>query len=420
MKKNNKKLRHQSGITLMELIISMTIGLILLMALASLMVTANRTANQRTVAEQADETARQVFSRLEHALLMANYVDPFEHSTDPSNDRVSAFLDAGSNSSLPNLYAKRTVLNPTPAGANPPGTTTPGTTPPTTPNTDIPPHYGAISRLTGAAIPGVLGCHDLMVDGRCPTDTEIKTKQTLMTTHEVTRFGSTAAYASLTNSSQEEGMETGALYACSGTDNTASIPAGHSLMSTVFTIKVNNDPNFGTNHNNLYCYGVRSRPNRQASSPADLDPIIGQDQPTVDGVEEMMFRYLVTEANTSTETEFSKAVGADTKAGRNVKAYLQPTQVHGNPLNPLGWDAVVAVEACIIVAVEANDQSRNAQIQNFQNKIPTCKRVGDGQSPWSAFEEADRPENDHRLYRRYTRIFQVPNNMNIPMVELRN
>lgn len=413
MKKNNKKLRHQSGITLMELMISMTIGLILLMALSSLMVTANRTANQRTVAEQADETARQVFSRLESALLMAGYVDPFEQSADPNENRITDFLDAGSTTDLANLYAKRTVTNPAPAGSTPPA----GTPPTPAPSAD---KYGAISKLTGGNLFGVRGCQQVLSnDGKCDIAAPISTKQVLMTTHEVTRFGSTGAYASLTNSAQETSMETGSLYACDGMDSSTSAPAGNSLMTTTFSIKVNNDANFGTNHNNLYCSTVRSKPNKSAASLNDLNPVIGQEQPTVDGVEEMMFRYLVTEANTSTETEFSKAVDANTKAGRNVSAYLQPNQVESAD-NPLGWNGVVAVEACIIVAVEANDRTKNAQIENFQSEIPTCKRENNGQSPWSAFETTTRPDGDKRLYRRYTRIFQVPNNMNIPMVELRN
>ena len=56
---------RQRGTSLLEILVSLSIGLILLMVLASLMVVASNSSKQRSTSELLDETARQVFSRLE-------------------------------------------------------------------------------------------------------------------------------------------------------------------------------------------------------------------------------------------------------------------------------------------------------------------------------------------------------------------
>lgn len=397
MKKNHKKLRQQVGITLLELMISMTIGLILLMSLASLMVTATRTANQRSISELSDEAARQIFTRLESAILMANYVDPFERA-DAVNTRVNSLV-SGADSPLIDKYAKKIGKEKK--------------------------DYGAISEITNGFVWGIEGCPvSLNDEGNCDSPNATPEKfQGIKIAYEGNRYGSdnTNNYASLTTLDQEKTLETGSLYACSG----AGIPSTseHSLTQSNFRVKLDNNPEFGTQKNNFYCQAKRYKPNQKAANAGELDPVsykeAGKDetqwQPLVDGLEEMRFRYLVTEANTTTEELKLDDNGVLTIQGRNVQAYMQPNNV---PNHALGWNAVVGVEVCIILAVDANDLSQNAQNKVLQPEVPTCARADvQSESPWAPFaNDVPRDPNDKRVYRRYTRIFQVPNNINLPLV----
>ena len=69
--------QRQQGISLLEVMISMLIGLILLIALVSLMITATNSSKQRATSELLDEQARQIFTRLENDLYRAGFVDSF-------------------------------------------------------------------------------------------------------------------------------------------------------------------------------------------------------------------------------------------------------------------------------------------------------------------------------------------------------
>lgn len=88
------KQKKQAGVSLLELMVSLTIGLILLLALSSVYLTANRSNKTRSMNEILDETARQVFERLTADINMAGYVDVFDNQitaqklVTPSDEKV--------------------------------------------------------------------------------------------------------------------------------------------------------------------------------------------------------------------------------------------------------------------------------------------------------------------------------------------
>ena len=70
-------LNKQRGLSLIELMIAMGLGVLLLLGLVTVFMTANQSSKRRSISENLDETARQVISRLEYDLHNAGYLDPF-------------------------------------------------------------------------------------------------------------------------------------------------------------------------------------------------------------------------------------------------------------------------------------------------------------------------------------------------------
>lgn len=70
--------QKQQGVSLLEVIVTLTIGIILLLAVSSVYITANRSSNERSTDETLDEAARQIFERLQYDLNNAGYVDAFD------------------------------------------------------------------------------------------------------------------------------------------------------------------------------------------------------------------------------------------------------------------------------------------------------------------------------------------------------
>ena len=73
-------LNKQRGLSLIELMIAMGLGVLLLLGLVTVFMTANQSSKRRSISENLDETARQVISRLEYDL---HYLDAMETSMIP-------------------------------------------------------------------------------------------------------------------------------------------------------------------------------------------------------------------------------------------------------------------------------------------------------------------------------------------------
>ena len=73
MQRNNHRSRRQSGMTLPELMIGMTLGLLILMGLTSLFVQSKRSFKQDELTARMQEDARFAMAELRHDIGMAGF-----------------------------------------------------------------------------------------------------------------------------------------------------------------------------------------------------------------------------------------------------------------------------------------------------------------------------------------------------------
>ena len=140
---------------------------------------------------------------------------------------------------------------------------------------------------------------------------------------------------------------------------------------------------------------------------------VGEWQGIVEGVEEMVFRYLVTPDNKTAAGE--KIVFKDATSGLETLSYL-PTNKVEDVSNSLKWASVVGVEVCIIVAVEPVDGTRDASFSAIQTTVPTCERQDINATEPKAPFKADiaRRTGDSRYFKRYVQIITMPNSLYVP------
>ena len=383
-----KTLKLQKGLSLLELMISLAIGIILLLALASLMVTASRSAAQRTTSEILDEEARQVFSRFEKDLYHAGYVDAYY-------DSVS--LTDVFNISDPNVlarYARQQARLPNIEQVTLLGRST---------NGRMQPLRGCNINFEGDPGDENTICNDNAApvnDGNTPPRQSLQIAYQAVRNEVVSPIASaehpTNQFSSLPRASMDVNDPGNR---AARTCTTLAASGGNPIIINRYFLRAANRETFLS----LSCdSAVKSFANMNRN--ADL-------QPLVLGVEQMAFRYMVTPSN-DTAMDRKPELG-NSQSGRTVSSYLHANQIDtGHADAPLGWGSVVGVEVCIVVAAEPLDGAREGDIPTIQPTIPNCLRAGNGNVGNTAFAgNLPRPNNDTRLYRRYTRTFSIPNSL---------
>lgn len=358
---------RQQGITLLELMISLAIGLLLLLALASLMVTANNSAKQRSTSELLDEQARQVFYRLENDLYKAGFVDPFMSEATliqafNTNNREIAAGYTRQQSNIANVNQASLL-----------GRVSQGTTLPL---------MGFDHTTAAGALPAGMTC--------------TAERQCLQIAYQAIAGDAVVGnFSSVATEVQEQNSLSGAFVGCNGVQANATFP----ILVNRYQLSVV----AGENHTNLSCIGERR--DFAGNSGGDGQGL----QPAVVGVDQLVFRYLITPHDT-TESAATPNLGT-TASGRSVTAYQN---VAGVLATPLQWAGVLGVEACVVVAAEPLDGGREADIPGVQPIIPSCLREDNeitANAPWAA--DRPRPEGDMRLYRRYVRTILMPNSVHL-------
>lgn len=360
----HSKKKWQGGLSLLELLVSLSIGLILLLALASLMITANRSAQQRSTSEALDEQARQVFSLMETDLYRAGFLDPFtdEETILAAFNLNNAQILAGYTRQAQNIPdAKRATL---------------------------------LGRHTEGQILPLQG-----FDDKNPPPAGMKCtaeRQCLQVAYQAIAYqakadGEVAKFSSIASAVQEGGSLSGASQGCNGLQAEHNYP----IIVNQYEVGVVG----GEKYSSLRCSSTkRNFKNVSGGEKVDI-------QPMVSGVEQLTFRYLVTPPDKTEKDE--KVDLSKTISGRSVTELKTAGDVAkvDKENNPLEWAAVVGVEICTVVAAEPIDGSRELDIPMVQLKVPTCVRAGD------SWQEKDRLPDDTRLHRRYVRTISLPNSL---------
>ena len=370
------RISAQRGISLLELMVALAIGLVLILALATLMVVANRSSMNRSTAELLDETARQVFSRLEADFKQAGYVDPF------ADDRiVKEVFDLSDKERMARYIRQKDYL--TAADKN---------------------QLSVLGKLTSGNVQPIKGCSGkLSRDGKTCTPDPGSKWHSIQIAYQVVKGDRADPLSSTSSVKNEDATESNALFGCANRKATEENP----IILNQYYFDDADRKNEVTAARNLRCDTALAK----FSGDIDTGAKRSED-PVVEGVEQMVFRYLVTTSDATgkdDKVDFDKIV-----SGRSVEKYLTAEEVEKEDL---GWASVVGVEVCLIVAVQPVDGRKDSARSSVQPNVPNCLRDAKSTTANASFDPdtSERPRNwaDYREYRRYVRIFSLPGSMYI-------
>ncbi len=346
-----KRRVHQHGLSLIELLVSITIGLVILLAIGLVFLNGSQSEKQREDQTELNEPARVGLGLMRTLISQAGFVDLMD--VDATARTQAAQLFSPGNSGLNNVYIRQ-----------------PGSAPLSAPLTllfpGLLPVYGCDgamlstpSALATTATPPalVLGCGAASA-----------LQQTLQLAQQVVPRSATPE---LTVSLLPDSATTG-----NGRDCLQQqLPSGAGPGSRIVINRLFISNTDGVNE--LHCAGSGN----------------AVSQPLVRGVEELVFRYQMP----------VQTPGSTEVAGAAQARYVSASAVSADPI---GWANVTAVEICLVSAT-ANLGGNAAQgTALLQPTRPTCAR-----DPTSGAFAANvaRAAGDTRLWRRFTSVVAVRN-----------
>ena len=347
---------RQAGFTIIEVLISITIGLVILLAIGVVYQTTTNLQRQREDQDEVNEPIQVVTNLLKYNISQAGYVDLF--------DRPSVGVD-----SKANMYQVQPLVDPsfvksaniylrTPALA--------ASSPLASPMSRTVEGLHAVFGCGGAmsSTPSALAAATPPLALACGTASA--TRHSIQVAYQVTPTNtSTSTIPSLPASSPATGEDRDCLQ--------QSITAGRGIVINRFYVSAN--PGDGVNE--LYCQGSGN----------------STGQPLARGVEEFVLRYRVSRAG---------AVGTVVGAGANTAQFLTAAQVSGDAV---GWPGVTAVEVCMVTATASTKGAAAVGTVELQPTRPTCTRDSSG-----AFDSnVSRAAGDLRLWKRSTFTLTVRN-----------
>jgi type IV pilus assembly protein PilW len=340
---------HQAGVSLIELLISLTIGLVILTAIGTAYLNTTNTTRQREDQSQLNEPARNVMRLLRQNLMQAGYVDIFDLDA-LNNFRAASLFRADPGSAglrLANMYIRDPATEAAAGPINAPLTQMfPGITP-------LFGCDGAMNNTTpfGIATAGaVQGC-----------GTASATRHTLQIAYQ----GVPLVAANPDSSLSVADVTTG-----EGLDCLQQLPPAADVVTVINRFSI-------SNASELQCEG---------SGAAGA-------QPLAEGVEEFVLRYQMSAPGV-------KANGL--AAGGSQQRYVNASDVAASDQ---GWAGVTAVEICMVSATSNAQGAAAGGTAELQPTRPTCTRNADG-----VFDEnIARAAGDRRLWKRYTSVVSVRN-----------
>lgn len=343
--KHHAPVQRQRGLSIIELLVSVAIGLVILTAIGTAYINTTNTTRQRENQAELNDPARNVMRMLKQNLTQAGYVDIFD--LDALNRAQAASLFVPGNADRANMFIRATSATPVPA---PISQFFPGLTPVfgcdgamnSTPNAII--GAAAAVQACGAAS---------------------ATRHTLQMAYQ----GIPNSAANLPNSLLPADATTGDGLDCLQ----RTPPVGEVMVINRFSAPAP-------------AAGAVSQLNCEGSGAAG-------DQSIAAGVEEFVLRYQMAAPGN---------VANPAAAGGGQQRYLSATDVSASAM---GWAGVTAVEICIVSATPITSGPAAPGTAAVQPTRPTCTRDNEGAFDASIARAA----GDARLWKRYTSVVSVRN-----------
>jgi type IV pilus assembly protein PilW len=351
---NGGAMRKHKGVSLVEVLVGLAIGLVILIAVGTAYLNSTNTARQRENQAELNDPARVVMQMLRRDISMAGYVDILDMDSIGSTQAASLFISG--NAIADNIYRR------VPAGAPieaPMGQFFPG----------LMPVFGCDGAMNSnpatiaAAATTVLAC-----------GAANPTRQTLQVAYQAIPSGTPFAITGLLPQSPVTGE---------GRDcSQQTLPATAAAHGGKFVINryfVQASPGDGINE--LYCFG---------SGGVNAQPIAR-------GVEEFVLRY-----QTAINGVAPPIGTPPTAAGAGQAQYVDAATVAASAL---GWANVTAVEVCIVSATAVSGGVAAQGTTVLQTTRPTCARAANG----SFAANIPRVAGDARLWKRFTSVVSARN-----------
>jgi prepilin-type N-terminal cleavage/methylation domain-containing protein len=343
------KSHHQNGLTLIELLISITIGLIILIAIGTVYINSNNLMRQREDQSQLNEPARTVARILHHNLVQAGFVDIFD--LNPANRAQASNIFVPGNESLTNLFLRNPAIAPV---SSPISVIFPG----------LVPVFGCDGEMNGtpngiatAGPPAAVAC-----------GAANPTRHTLQVAYQAIPNDAANASNSLIAANPALGVGVDCLQ--------QNLPAGTTIVINRFFVP---DPAAG------------EAPQLRCSGSGNV-----QNQVMAPGVEEFILRY---------QLSVPGAAGGGVAAGGGQAQYISATDVTAPGAQ--GWSAVTAVEVCIVSATNPAQGAAAQGTTVLQPERPTCQR-----DPAGGFlPNIARAAGDNRLWKRFTFVVSLRNSV---------
>ena len=383
---------RQSGFSLLELMIALSIGLILLMALASLYINANRASGEAAFFAQMDQSAREVFYRLGSDASQAGYVDimdePAVNFADANGTvcvaagtRYDALLSNFRNAAVNNVYRRLLTAN---SFANRQQADLGSGAVINLQSND---YMTPIGLVSCAAMRPLSGCDGAFAGA--PSAAALPNCQPggagNGNTSQQIEFAFQGRIANGDGANAELNTLGAAAFDCSGAGignvNAAGATQNGFVVNRYFLAAD------GANNGEI---SFSCRGNAGNARVA-----------LVPGVQELVFRYLSTSVEGNANTEID-----DSDSGKSVRAYRTATALNNaNAQNDFGWAGVVGAEVCVVIAAPVPNNAGVRRLAEAQGGTrPTCARQRNGQ-----FAPNVAKANNNRFFRRYTKVIALPN-----------
>lgn len=337
--------RGQRGLSLIELLVSLTIGLVILTAIGTAYLNTTNTTKQREDQAQLNDPARDVMRILKQNLTQAGYVDIFD--LDANNRAQAASLFVPGDPVRSNMFIRVPAAAPLQA---PIGQFFPGLTP----------VFGCDGAMTSNPNTIIGSAAAVQACGAASA-----TRHTLQIAYQ----GIPNNAANATNSLLPADATTGDGLDCLQ----RTPPAGEVMIINRFSAPAP-------------AAGAVSQLNCEGSGAVGAQSLAA-------GVEEFVLRYQMSAPGTAANP---------VAAGSGQQRYISAADVTASAQ---GWAGVTAVEICIVSATPTTSGPAAQGTVALQPTRPTCTRDANG----AFDANIARAAGDNRLWKRYTSVVSVRN-----------